>query len=54
MANEHIKSLNEAEARIAELKRQMSACETQIKELQSRSSFFKYSFHKTTPNHHLR
>lgn len=48
MANENIKSLTEAEARIAELKRQMSACETQIKELQSRSSTF-----VDNPNHIL-
>lgn len=40
MANENIKSLNDAENRIAELKRQISAYETQIKELETRSVKF--------------
>ena len=40
MANDNIKSLNEADKRIAELQAQIASAQTQIKELQTRSSNF--------------
>ena len=40
MANEHIKSLNDANTKIQELQNKIKSAELEIKELQSRSSDF--------------